>query len=149
MSKYVWSWLFRTLNWLFAFVAPFAFVAIKYGAIVQSQTGMIITGIIGALIGGGVFAFHRLKDTAENGTPMERVVAREVRFLIPLIFVMMLLSVIHFDLLNIVQVLGFSIVANFVAIPFRVVGYRLSKRYEHDMAALDSLAALKAIAKKI
>lgn len=149
MSKTVWSRILITLNWVFAFIAPFAFVAFKYGAIFQSQAAMVVTGIIGALIAGGVFVFHRLKDTAENGTPMERVTAREVRFLIPLIFLMMILSVIHYDMLNIVQVLGFSIVSNLVAIPFRVVGYRLSKRYEHDMASVNSLAALNAISKKL
>lgn len=148
MTKYTWSWLFRAMNWILAFIAPFAYVAFKYGAIFESKTALVMTGIIGAVIGGGAFVFYRLKDTAENGTPMERTIAREVRFLLPLIFVMLILSVIHYDVLNIVQVLGFSIVMNFIAIPFRVIGYRLSKRYEHDMASVDSLNVLKQIAKK-
>jgi uncharacterized protein YacL len=148
MNKHTWSNILNVFGAVFAIGFPFVAIWIKYGALFRErQSFAFVTGGVGIAIALAIlWVMHWLKGLAEHGLPMERTVAREVRFLLPLLVVLAILSVIHLDLGGIVTVLGFSIVGNIIAIPLRIVGYRMGKRYEHDMSSVNTLSAVQQMA---
>ena len=150
MNKYTWSKILNAAGAAFAIGFPFAAIWIKYGSLFRERQGwaFVTGGVVIAIVLAILWVMNWLKGLAEHGLPMERTVAREIRFLLPLLVVLAILSVIHFDLGGIVTVLGLGIVGNIVAIPLRLVGYRLGKRYEHDMASVNTLSAVQQMAEE-
>jgi hypothetical protein len=151
MNKYTWSRILNVLGAIFAMGFPFAAIWIKYGALFRERQSFafVTSGIFIALFLALLWVMHWLKGLAEHGLPMERTIAREVRFLLPLLVAMAILSVIHLDLGGIVTVLGLSVIGNIIAIPLRIVGYRIGKRYEHDMAGVNTLSAVQKLALEV
>lgn len=93
--------------------------------------------------------WHRLSVAIDQGVAMEKEIAREIRFLIPMVFILAAIFVFSMGLANFHILSLWMVVLNVAAIPFRLGAYRLSLRYERDMAAIKSTESLVEIAKKI
>jgi len=145
MAKQVWSTVTGLTAAALSIGTPFVFLWIKYGTLFRERQGwaFVTSGVVLAIVLAVLWVMNFLKELAETGRPMERKVAREIRFVIPLMVILSVLSVIHFDIGNMVAIIGVSLVANLVAVPLRVVSYRLGKRYEADMASINSLSAIQ------
>jgi hypothetical protein len=151
MNRYTWSRILNVLGAIFAMGFPFVAIWIKYGTLFRERQSFafVTGGVVIAIFLAILWVMHWLKGLAEHGLPMERTVAREVRFLIPLLVFLAVLSVIHLDLGGIVTVLGLSVIGNVIAIPLRIIGYRLGKRYDHDMAGINTLNAVQKLALEV
>lgn len=151
MNRYTWSRILNVLGAAFAIGTPFVAMWIKYGTLFRERQSFafVTGGVVIAIFLAVLWIMNWMKGLAEHGLPMERTVAREVRFLLPLLIFLAILSVIHLDLGGIVTVLGLSVVGNIIAIPLRIVGYRLGRRYENDMASLNSLSAIQQLTKEV
>jgi hypothetical protein len=115
---------------------PIVYLYIQYDGFFQTKVGLVM---FPALVSGFLalrFAMHRFKTIAETGIAMDKEIAREIRFIIPLIVVISLLEVVHYNVGGIVQVLSVVILSNLAAVPFRLVSYRTSARYERDVSSL-------------
>ena len=147
-KKTVWSIIFGLLNHALAWVLPLVYVAVEYSFFVETTLGRItFLGIVSALIAFRFF-MHRLKAVAENGYGISREMAREARFLLPVFIVLGLLYVIQTNVANLVHVLIVVLALNIPASLFRVLSYRLSRRYDNDTAPKRTLEMMQENQKK-
>lgn len=142
-KKTTWSLAFNLMNHLMAWVIPVIIIVNKYGFIVDSTFGKIVFGAAIGLIIALRFIMYRLKVTAESGYGLEKELAREFRFLIPTIILLLLVNGLNKNVADLVDILTFTLALNVVAVPFRIAAYRLSKRYENDVAPRQTLEYLK------
>jgi len=113
---------------------PMAYIGSKYGYIAESTFGkLVFAGMVGLIIGVR-FMMYRLKTIADEGYGMEKEVSREVRFLIPTILLLLIVQALNRNIGDLVDILTFTLIFNVIAVPFRIASYRLSKRYENDIA---------------
>ncbi len=133
-TKTVWSIIFGLLNHVLAWILPLVYVAVEYSFFVETTLGRItFLGIVSGLIAFRFF-MHRLKSVAESGYGISREVAREARFILPVLITLALLYVIQANVANLVHVLIVVLLLNVPASLFRVLSYRLSRRYDNDTA---------------
>jgi hypothetical protein len=78
------------------------------------------------------FISNQLKRIAHDGFGMAKELARESLFLGPILLAMGFVFLIERNIGQITDVVKYVAALNIVAVPFRVVGYRLSKRYIND-----------------
>ena len=123
-------------NNFFAWMLPVGYLYVEYEGFFQTKTGLVMFPVIVAGFLTIRFLMHRFKTIAETGVAMDKEIARELRFVIPLIFLIAVLEVVHYNVGGIVEVLSIGVVSNLVAVPFRLGSYRTSKRYERDVASL-------------
>lgn len=133
-KKTIWSLIFGLLNHVLAWILPLGYIAVEYSFFVETTLGRItFLGIVAALIAFRFF-MHRLKSVAESGYGLSREVAREARFLLPVVLILGTLFVIQMNVANLVDVLVMVLVLNIPASVFRVLSYRFSRRYDNDTA---------------
>lgn len=137
------------LNNMFAWVAPLVYVYVVYGVFFTSKLGLPIGIILALLVIAIRFLMHRLKTVADEGVAMDKELAREIKFIIPLILGLAVLGVVKYNVAGIVDLLTFTVISNLVAVPFRIISYRFSKRYERDMASLKNTSLLEQIKNKL
>lgn len=134
-SKTLWSLFFGIMNHLLAWVLPVIYVATEYSFFVSTTAGNItFLGIIMILVAFRFF-MHRLRTMAESGFGMEKEMAREVRFLLPILLLLGFLAIVQTNIANLYHVFMIVLLLNIPASVFRVVSYRLSRRYDNDTAA--------------
>jgi hypothetical protein len=124
------------LNNVFAWMLPVVYLYVEYDGFFETTTGLVMFPAIVASVLAFRFAMHRFKTIAETGVAMDKEIAREVRFVVPLLLLISLLEVIQYNVGGIVDVLSIAIVSNLVAVPFRIASYRTSARYERDVASM-------------
>ena len=143
-KKYIWSLAFNVLSHTFAWVIPGAFTLMTYGFFYETALGRItFLGIVAALIAIR-YIMYRLKITVESGYGIEKEMAREFRFLIPLAFILLIVFMINQNMASLADVLFVATMSNIPGSLFRLVSYRLSKRYENDISGRETLNLLKA-----
>lgn len=115
---------------------PTAYLYNEYDGFFQTRTGFVM---IPVLLSGFLltrFTMHRLKTVADTGVALDKEIAREIRFVIPLLIAIALLEVIHYNVGGITEVLSVIVLSNVIATPLRLAAYRTSKRYDRDVASL-------------
>ena len=138
------------LNHFFAWILPFVGVLIFYRKpLFQSSWSVYAMPFAIAAVLGLRFLWFRLKTAIEDGVGMEKEIAREVKFLLPLILGVVLLQAFRIGVANIHVVVFAALISNMLAIPFRLVAYKYSKRHMRDLAALNANETLAEIAAKI
>lgn len=133
-AKRAWSIATGLLNHILAWVLPLVYIALQYSFFLETAAGRLaFFGIVGLVI---FFRFmmHRLNAAIEDGYGMEKEIARETKFLIPLLLVLAFISIVHTNIAGLYDVIIFTVAMNIPASIFRVISYRLSNRYENDVA---------------
>ena len=134
MKRQIWSIVFSALNHIFAWVAPLIFIAAVYGPLLTTSAGSItFFGLIGLTIALR-FILFRMKDVAENGFGLSKEIAKEFRYLIPILLILAAVFLIQMNVAGIITILKFTLFMNIPAVAMRLISYRLSNRYLNDVA---------------
>lgn len=128
------SFMFGLMNHLLAWVVPVGFILYNYGFFINEGWGRLLFMGIVAIAIALRFLMYRLKTVADEGYGMSKELAREVRFIIPIGLMFALITMISMNISNLSTVLHYVLLLNIVAVPFRLISYRLSARYENDVA---------------
>lgn len=126
------------------------FVMIYYNEqIMKTQLGFWVVPM--ALVAGVAvwFLLHRMNETIESGVGMERQVAREIKFLLPMVAVFGLVVILSHQMANLDFVILMVLGSNMLAIPFRLLAFRFSMRYMRELATIKSQHSLSDIAAEI
>lgn len=134
MKRQIWSIVFGALSHIFAWVAPLMFIAAVYGPLLATSAGSLtFFGLIGLSIALR-FILFRMKDLAENGFGISKEIAKEFRFLVPMLLVLAAVFLIQMNVAGIITILKFTLFMNIPAVIMRLISYRLSNRYLNDVA---------------
>jgi hypothetical protein len=126
------SWMFTITSWVFSLLLPIVYVTTKYWNVLESARVEYISPIVIVGIFGVRFIFNQLKRVAHDGFGLSKELARESLFLGPILLALGLVTLIESNIGQITDVVKYVAALNIIAVPFRVVGYRLSKRYIND-----------------
>lgn len=128
---------------MFAWVSTLIFIAVRYGPVIGTSAGSIAFFALVGLVIAIRFLMYRLKVQSEVGFGMGRELAREVRFLIPLILFLVVIYAIQLNLAGIFDIVKFTLFMNIPAVVFRVASYRLSDRFINDTAPKRTVELIK------
>lgn len=141
---------FTVFSHIFSWLGPLIAVLIMFSEeIVKTKVGIWIVPLLVVAAVGLRFLLHRLNLAATEGVGMERAIAKEIKFLFPMIAILGISIMVAYGILEFHLILIWTVVSNIVAIPFRLLAYRFSRRYEKDLASIETSATLKSIARSI
>lgn len=141
---------FAVLNHVFAWVGPLVFILIYYRKpFFNSSYSVYLTPLVVGAVVALRFIWYRLTVAIEEGVAFDKQLAREVRFLIPMIAIAGLMFAIITGLANLHIVILVVLASNIIAVPFRLVAYRYSKRYLRDIAGISAAQTLTEMSKSL
>lgn len=114
-----------------------------YGFFYETTAGRFTFAFIVVIAVALRYVMYRLRITSLDGYGMEKEAAREIRFLIPLFLLLLIALMVNQNLANFADVLFVVGISNIPASFFRLISYRLSKRYEGDVSGRETLKLLR------
>lgn len=123
--------VFSILKHLLGWVGLLVYTLIKYGAYVKDTNSIVILfGFSLVLI--VWFLLRNLKGVAENGYAMTRELARAARFVVPMIFVFIVVLVLDSNIGGITDIITFFTAGAILGRMCGVVAYRMGPVYVRD-----------------
>lgn len=131
-NKFLWI-LFTAMYHILSWGSVLVYAGIKYGAVIMTHSVLAVFGF--AAILAIVLILHSLKETAEHGYGLARRVARSVRKIVPMLALTAFVLLVNINIANFFNIILFTLIANIIAQPFGILGYRFGPQYIEDTGA--------------
>jgi len=131
-NKFLWI-LFTAIYHILSWGSVLVYAGIKYGAFIMTHSILTMFGF-GAAVA-VVLMLQSLKEIAEHGYGLARRIARSVRKIVPMLALLAFVLLVNINIASFYSIILFTLIANIIAQPFGVLGYRFGPQYIEDTGA--------------